>query len=190
MAWWHRPVGAYGMAEYSPRYYGWLECLTLSALPAPWAHTEQESWSVVPRGENGTYIFRPYSRPNSFRGVQIYPYLSSDIQHTIPYPYPNTEIAYLWCRYPIISYPAWLILSVFEYKSRLKYENKYNISDIRSYLIRFHPYSLATKRLLLSVLWILFLQCFIVVILEITEIIGQKLQSRLILSATMFWYTN
>jgi hypothetical protein len=40
----------------------------------------------------------------------ICPYPSSDIQYPIPYPYPypypNTEIAYLWCRYPIGSYPA------------------------------------------------------------------------------------
>ena len=42
------------------------------------------------RDENGTDIFRPYSRPNSFRGVQICPYPSPNIQHLIPYPYPNT----------------------------------------------------------------------------------------------------
>jgi hypothetical protein len=36
--------------------------------------------------------------------------------------------------------------------------------------------NLTIKRLLLPVLWILFLQCFIVVILEITEIISHKLQ--------------
>jgi hypothetical protein len=41
------------------------------------------------RDENGTDIFRPYSRPNSFRRVQICPYPSLDIQHPIPYPYPN-----------------------------------------------------------------------------------------------------
>ena len=45
--------------------------------------------------ENGTDIFRPYLRPNSFREVQICPYPSPDIQHPIPYPYPNTQIAYL-----------------------------------------------------------------------------------------------
>ena len=42
------------------------------------------------RDENGTDIFRPYSRPNSFRGVQICPYPSPNIQHPIPYPYSNT----------------------------------------------------------------------------------------------------
>jgi len=31
------------------------------------------------RDENGTDIFRPYSRPNSFRGVQICPYPSPNI---------------------------------------------------------------------------------------------------------------
>jgi hypothetical protein len=31
------------------------------------------------RDENGTDIFRPYSRPNSFRGVLIRPYSSPDI---------------------------------------------------------------------------------------------------------------
>jgi hypothetical protein len=31
------------------------------------------------RDENGTDIFRPYSRPNPFRGVLIRPYLSPDI---------------------------------------------------------------------------------------------------------------
>ena len=85
-------------------------------------------------------IFRPYSRPNPFRGVQICPYPSPDSQHPIPYPYPNTKIAYLWCRHPFVSYPAWLILSVLESEFDQKYENKCNISDIRPYLIRFHRY--------------------------------------------------
>ena len=51
------------------------------------------------RDENGADIFRPYSKPNPFRGVEICPYPSPDIQHPIPYPYPypypNTQIAYL-----------------------------------------------------------------------------------------------
>jgi hypothetical protein len=34
---------------------------------------------VVYRDENGTDIFRPYSRPNSFRGVLIHPYPSPHI---------------------------------------------------------------------------------------------------------------
>jgi hypothetical protein len=33
--------------------------------------------AVITRGENGTDIFRPYLRPNSFRGVQICPYSKS-----------------------------------------------------------------------------------------------------------------
>ena len=51
--------------------------------------------SDMSRDENGTDIFRPYSKPNPFRGVEICPYPSLDIQHPIPYPYPNTQIAYL-----------------------------------------------------------------------------------------------
>jgi hypothetical protein len=35
--------------------------------------------SPTPRDENGTDIFRPYSRPNPFRGVLIRPYPSPDI---------------------------------------------------------------------------------------------------------------
>jgi hypothetical protein len=35
--------------------------------------------AVVDRDENGTDIFRPYSRPNPFRGVLIRPYPSPDI---------------------------------------------------------------------------------------------------------------
>ena len=50
---------------------------------------------IIIRDENGTDIFRPYSSPNPFRGVQICPYPSPDIQHPIPYPYPNNQIAYL-----------------------------------------------------------------------------------------------
>ena len=60
----------------------------------------RQSWGritpcIVSRDENGTDIFRPYSKPNPFRGVEICPYPSSDIQHPISYPYPNTQIAYL-----------------------------------------------------------------------------------------------
>ena len=47
------------------------------------------------RDENGTDIFRSYSKPNPFIEVEICPYPSPDIQHPIPYPYPNTQIAYL-----------------------------------------------------------------------------------------------
>jgi hypothetical protein len=56
------------------------------------------------RDENGTDIFRPYSRPNPFRGVLIRPYPSPDIydvdiqsypiRHFLYYPYsnPNPDI--------------------------------------------------------------------------------------------------
>jgi hypothetical protein len=64
-------------------------------------------------------------------------------------------------RYPIISYPTWLTLSVFKFKSGQKYEtlsvfkfksgqkyeNKCNISDIRPYPIRFHPLSLVKAQI-------------------------------------------
>jgi hypothetical protein len=80
------------------------------------------------RGENGTDIFRTYSRPNLFKGVQICSYPSPDIQHPILYPYSNTQIAYLWCRYPIVSYR--LTLFLFESEFGQKYENKCNLSDI------------------------------------------------------------
>jgi hypothetical protein len=39
----------------------------------------------------------------------------------------------------ILSYPVWPTLSLFECESNQKYENKYDISDIRPYPIRFHP---------------------------------------------------
>ena len=42
------------------------------------------------RDENGMYIFRSYSRSNSFRKIQICSYPSLNIQHLISYPYPNT----------------------------------------------------------------------------------------------------
>jgi hypothetical protein len=65
--------------------------------------------ALLLRGENGIDIFRPYSRPNSFKGVRIC--LSPDIQNLISYPYSNTQIVYLSCRYTIIFYPEWLTLS-------------------------------------------------------------------------------
>ena len=71
-----------------------------------WSPNSQSPPSRLGRDENGMDIFRPYSKLNPFRGVEICPYLSLDIQHPIPYPYPNTQIAYLWCRYPIVSYPT------------------------------------------------------------------------------------
>ena len=51
--------------------------------------------AVVDRDENGMDIFRPYLKSNPFRGDEIYPNPSPDIQPPIPYPYPNTQIAYL-----------------------------------------------------------------------------------------------
>jgi len=50
-------------------------------------------WRKVPSlysDENGTDIFRSYSRSNSFRGVQICLYPSLNLRHPIPYPYSNT----------------------------------------------------------------------------------------------------
>ena len=134
------------------------KCTFTALLMTPWTHKQGNIRKIVTkaddtgmddmnlsavyvicRGENGTDIFRPYSRSNPFRGVQICPYPSPDIQHPISYPYPNNQIAYLWCQYPIISYPSWLTISVFESEFGHKYENKCNINDIRSYPIRFHP---------------------------------------------------
>jgi hypothetical protein len=43
-------------------------------LALTWQHL-----GAVIRDENGTDIFRPYSRPNPFRGVLIRPYPSPDI---------------------------------------------------------------------------------------------------------------
>jgi AAA+ ATPase superfamily predicted ATPase len=39
----------------------------------------QRTSSLISRDENGMDIFRPYSRPNSFREVLIRPYPSLDI---------------------------------------------------------------------------------------------------------------
>ena len=57
--------------------------------------TAKVGWLDKSRDENGTDIFRPYSRPNPFKGAQICSYPSPNIQHPIPYPYPNIQIAYL-----------------------------------------------------------------------------------------------
>jgi hypothetical protein len=43
-----------------------------------WSTLEQP-WCVIIRDENGTDIFRPYSRPNPFRWALIRPYPSLDI---------------------------------------------------------------------------------------------------------------
>jgi hypothetical protein len=43
------------------------------------------------------------------------------------------------------------ILSVFESESGHKYENKYDMSDIRPYPIRFHPYLLDSDRINLNI---------------------------------------
>ena len=67
----------------------------------------QQQAAVVGRGGQGEVmvswsrsrdmdIFRLYSRPNPFREVQICPYSSLDIQHPIPYPYPNMQIAFFY----------------------------------------------------------------------------------------------
>jgi hypothetical protein len=47
---------------------------------ARWAHWDPSaSLRLIIRDENGTDIFRPYSKPNPFRGVLIRPYSSPDI---------------------------------------------------------------------------------------------------------------
>ena len=72
------------------------DCL-VSAIRVALSCCKQEPCQrmVMSRDENGTDIFRPYSSPNPFRGVQICLYPSPDIQHSILYPYPNTQITYL-----------------------------------------------------------------------------------------------
>jgi hypothetical protein len=53
---------------------------TPAAAP-PWPGSRPAApprWGAA-RDENGTDIFRPYSRPNPFRGVLIRPYPSPDI---------------------------------------------------------------------------------------------------------------
>ena len=67
----------------------WLQCRYAGARGSP------AKRGLKSRDENGTDIFRPYSKPNPFKGVQICSYLSPDIQHPILYPYPNPKIAYL-----------------------------------------------------------------------------------------------
>jgi hypothetical protein len=42
-------------------------------------YLELKCFRLFGRDENGTDIFRPYSRPNPFRGVLIRPYPSPDI---------------------------------------------------------------------------------------------------------------
>jgi cis-zeatin O-glucosyltransferase len=70
---------------------GWAPQLEILAHGATAAFLSHCGWNstMESRDENGTDIFRPYSRPNPFRVVQICPYPSPDIQHPIPYPYPN-----------------------------------------------------------------------------------------------------
>jgi hypothetical protein len=50
-------------------------------VPHGVAHASAPTVSAIggTRDENGTDIFRPYSRPNPFRGVLIRPYPSLDI---------------------------------------------------------------------------------------------------------------
>ena len=74
-----KPPLALGVYKYGPRAY----------------HGGEDNHAPPLGMKNGTDIFRPYSKPNSFRGVEICPYPSPDIQHLIPYSYPNTQIVYL-----------------------------------------------------------------------------------------------
>ena len=96
-------VAQYGTARHGSSAVPSVPCrgglVPCSAVPA---HLENYNYGcstaremVLGRDENFTDIFLPYSRPNPSRGVQICPYPSTDIQHPIPYPYPNTQITYL-----------------------------------------------------------------------------------------------
>ena len=70
----------------SSRIQSWPDRRKLGRRTCHYGH----SLAAVGRDENGTDIFRPYSRPNLFKGIQISPYPSLNIQHPIPYPYPST----------------------------------------------------------------------------------------------------
>ena len=106
--WRHPPRSSIGSATDQARCrkicHGWRLPLdppypaTLAATartPSPLAVTNIEPplpgrHRLLGRDENGIDIFRSYSRPNLFRGAQICPYLSPNIQHPIPYLYSNT----------------------------------------------------------------------------------------------------
>ena len=64
------------------------------------------------RGVNGMDNILSYLSSNSFRGVNIRPYASPDIQYPTPYPNPKIKFRFLWCWYLFISYPTNLTLSV------------------------------------------------------------------------------
>jgi hypothetical protein len=51
----------------------------LDETQMPSSHQVRKMVFTSASDENSTDIFRPYSRPNSFRGVLIHPYPSSDI---------------------------------------------------------------------------------------------------------------
>jgi len=105
-----------------------------------WPYTQPLFW-IPFRDVNGTDISRPYS--NSIRTVwkSFYPSVSdSEYPISVTDPYPNAQKLHFYdvdIHYNLIRQKLTLSVSdsVFEHK----YENKYNISDIRPYPIRFHP---------------------------------------------------
>jgi hypothetical protein len=116
--------------------YGLARATASAQFPHRLIQKSREADLVI--GRMKTDIFRPYSirNPFLFKMIQIHLNPSLYIRHRILYSYPN--IVYLWYWYPIVSCPVWLILSVFKFESEHKYENKYDINNICSYLIRFH----------------------------------------------------
>jgi hypothetical protein len=92
--------------------------------------------SLVTKSENSTDIFQPYSRSNSFRKVQICAYPSPDIQHPILYPYPNIQIAYLWCRLS-----NYILSDIADTNPNLSRHMKTNVKYQWYMSPRLHPYS-------------------------------------------------
>ena len=90
-------------------------------------------------GVNGTDNIHRYLSSDSFRGVNIRPYPSPDIQY--PTPYPNQ---FLWYRYIFISYLTNLILSIPDPNPRRKITICVVFVTILSYSIHLHPYVIVT----------------------------------------------
>jgi len=124
------------MKKKKSQAYGLARATASAQFPHRLIQKSREADLVI--GRMKTDIFRPYSirNPFLFKMIQIHLNPSLYIRHPILYSYPN--IVYLWYWYPIVSCPIWLILSVFKFESEHKYENKYDINNICSYLIRFH----------------------------------------------------
>jgi hypothetical protein len=94
------------------------------------------------RGVNGTDGIHSYSSLDSFRGVNIHPYPSPDIQYSSHTRIRILKFRFLWCRYPFISYPTHLTLPVPDLNPR----RKINVCiRIRRYLIVFDPFTFLTE---------------------------------------------